>query len=74
MLAKVRRSSYARLMRTVDELAWVRQLAAPGAARNIREAAGLSGPGVARELGVPPSALSRWERGVRRPRPDAAKR
>jgi len=48
-------------------IAMVRRLAANGSARAIREAAGLSISEVARDLGVTPSAVSRWERGLRRP-------
>jgi transcriptional regulator with XRE-family HTH domain len=56
----------------IDELVWIRRAAATGTARAIRETAGLSLSEVARELGVTPAAVSRWERGHRAPRGDTA--
>jgi transcriptional regulator with XRE-family HTH domain len=61
-------------MNTIEELAWLRALAANGGARTIREAARISASEVARELDVSPSAISRWERGLRSPRGDDARR
>ena len=58
-------------MRTnnVDRLTWMRRLVAtPGAARTIREAAGLSQAEIAAALKVTQTAVSRWERGERVPR------
>jgi predicted transcriptional regulator len=57
---------------SVEQLTWVRRLARSGGARAIRESAGLSASEVARELGVSPAAVSRWERGERAPRADLA--
>jgi transcriptional regulator with XRE-family HTH domain len=56
----------------VHDVSWVRQLARSGGARAIREGAGISGSEMARELDKSPSALSRWERGERVPRGEAA--
>ena len=56
----------------VEKVTWVRRVARNGGARAIREGAGLSVSEVARELGCSPSAVSRWERGKRSPRGDAA--
>ncbi len=72
MLAKKQQRSYTAPV--VEAIAWVRRLAKSGGARAIREGADISGPELARELGVSPSSLSRWERGLRSPRGDAAKR
>jgi transcriptional regulator with XRE-family HTH domain len=58
----------------LDELRWVRELATSGEARARREAAHLRVAEVAREIGVWPSTLSRWERGLRLPRPEPAAR
>jgi transcriptional regulator with XRE-family HTH domain len=52
----------------VQEVTWIRRLARNGSARIIREGAGLSASEIARELGVSPAAVSRWERGQRVPR------
>lgn len=49
-----------------------RQLAASGAARMIREAAGLSLADVAAACGADPSSVFRWEEGSRRPSGDRA--
>ena len=51
----------------VDELVWLSRVVASGAARSLREGAGLTASDLARELKVSPSAVSRWERGMRRP-------
>jgi transcriptional regulator with XRE-family HTH domain len=56
----------------IDELVWIRGAAATGTARAVRETAGLSLSEVARELGVTPAAVSRWERGHRVPRGEVA--
>jgi transcriptional regulator with XRE-family HTH domain len=56
----------------VRQVAWVRRLARNGNARVIREGAGLSASEIARELGVSPAAVSRWERGERTPRGKSA--
>ena len=56
----------------VEEVIWIRRLALNGGARVIREGAGITASEVARELGVSPAAVSRWERGERAPREDAA--
>jgi len=50
-----------------QRLAELRRLCVSGEARRIREASGLSQPEVAGVVGVVPSAISRWERGERRP-------
>lgn len=46
----------------------------PDRARAVRLAAGISVRQLAQAIGVQPSTLSRWERGLRRPRPEQAKR
>jgi transcriptional regulator with XRE-family HTH domain len=51
----------------LDEIVWVRRLAATGSARAMREAARLSLSEVAVEIGVHPSTVMRWERGERQP-------
>lgn len=58
----------------VGEVTWARNLAKSGAARLIREGAGLSTAELAAELGVSPGAVSLWERGLRTPRGDVAGR
>lgn len=56
------------------ELSTVRELCASGRAREVREAARLSGREVAAACGVTPVCISRWETGMRRPYGDAALR
>lgn len=56
----------------VKSASWIRQLARSGGARAIREAHGFSASELARELGKSPSTVSRWERGERVPRGEAA--
>lgn len=56
------------------KLARARRLAATGAARSIRQAASLSLPELAAEIGIGVSTLWRWEAGQRQPRGDAAER
>jgi transcriptional regulator with XRE-family HTH domain len=51
----------------VELVAWVRRLAKSGAARTLRESTGFSASEVARELGVSPATVCRWERGLRVP-------
>jgi DNA-binding transcriptional regulator YiaG len=58
----------------VQQIAWARRMARSGSARFIREAAGFSASEVARVVGVSPATVSRWERGERIPRADAAER
>jgi DNA-binding transcriptional regulator YiaG len=55
-------------------LVWLRQLAASGEAKAIREQAGLSIREQAAAIDASPSALFRWENGERIPRGDAAVR
>ncbi len=58
-------------MRSTDleRIRWVRSLVEEdGAARAVREAAGLSLEEVAAAVGVTGSAIGRWERGERIPR------
>lgn len=57
----------------VDRVVRGRRLA-HGQGRRIREEAGLSVRELAGELGVNPSTLDRWERGLTRPRPAQAAR
>jgi DNA-binding transcriptional regulator YiaG len=57
-----------------SKLARVRRLATNGAARSIRQAARLSLPEVAAEIGVAVSTVWRWENGQRQPRGEAAER
>lgn len=53
----------------------LRALPTPAVCRSLREAAGVGLRELARELGVDPSTLSRWERGLARPgRRDKARR
>ncbi|MGZ5212351.1 MAG: helix-turn-helix domain-containing protein [Actinomycetota bacterium] len=61
-------------MDTIEELRWARRLAESGSARVLRQGAGLSLMEVAREIDVTPSAISRWERGLRRPHGEPALR
>lgn len=49
-------------------------MASTGAAKAIRQSAGVSLAEVAADVGVTRSCVHRWERGVRRPRGDAALR
>ena len=56
----------------VNDVTWIRRLARDGGARVIRESAGLSASEVARQLDKSPATVSRWERGERVPRGDAA--
>jgi transcriptional regulator with XRE-family HTH domain len=56
----------------LDDVTWIRRLARNGGARVIRESAGLSASEVARELNKSPATVSRWERGERVPRGEAA--
>jgi transcriptional regulator with XRE-family HTH domain len=58
----------------LQRLTVVRRLAASGEARRRREAAGISLAELAEHCGVDASSVWRWERGVRRPRGDAALR
>lgn len=55
-------------------ISWTRQAARSGAARAIREAAGLSVRELAEAVGVSPAAISRYERGLRSPRAGIAER
>jgi DNA-binding transcriptional regulator YiaG len=55
-------------------LAIVRQVAADGTARSIRENARLGLGETARAVGVAKGTLSKWERGLQRPRGAAAAR
>jgi transcriptional regulator with XRE-family HTH domain len=56
----------------VQDVSWVRHLGRTGGARVIREGAGFSASEIARQLGVSPAAVSRWERGERVPRGEVA--
>lgn len=51
----------------LDQLTRVRRLTSSGAARSIRQAAGLSQSELAGSIAVCPSTLHRWEVGERRP-------
>jgi DNA-binding transcriptional regulator YiaG len=59
-------------MSDAKELARVRHLAETGAARAIREAADVSLAEAAAPVRVDRSTISKWERGLRRPRGEAA--
>lgn len=59
---------------TAKELVRVRRLASTGAARAIREDAGLSLSELATAAKVHKTTIFRWETGLRRPRGDAAER
>lgn len=54
------------------DLAYARRVAADGTARSIRKRAGLSEAEEGAAVGVAGPTISRWERGVRRPRGVAA--
>jgi DNA-binding transcriptional regulator YiaG len=56
------------------DLTRVRRLAATGAARALREDAGLSLAELARAAEVHKTTVFRWEQGLRRPRGEAAVR
>lgn len=58
----------------LGRVAAMRRQAASGAARLRRQAAAAGLREVADAIGVSAMALSRWERGVNRPGPEAAKR
>jgi len=58
-------------LRTLQQ---ARTLGPTGQGRHIREGARLSLSEVAAVLGVDPSTLARWERGLARPRGAAARR
>jgi DNA-binding transcriptional regulator YiaG len=60
--------------RDAVRLSRIRRLAESGAARAIRESAGLSLTEAAEGAGVHRITVHRWERGSRRPRGDAALR
>ena len=55
-------------------LAETRRMAKDGRARSVRTTAGLSQTEVGQAVGVTAGAVSRWERGERLPRTDAAMR
>ncbi|MWJ18488.1 XRE family transcriptional regulator [Clavibacter michiganensis subsp. michiganensis] len=55
-------------MTLISEVVASRRLPTPALARAIRETAGVSQARIAEELGVTRMAVSRWERGTRRPR------
>jgi transcriptional regulator with XRE-family HTH domain len=57
-----------------QRIAKARHLARSGQAQQIRLKAGLSQGEVARLLDVDPSAVSRWEAGLRSPRDEVARR
>jgi len=59
---------------TAKDLIRVRRLAATGAARAMREDAGLSLAKIADAAGVHKVTVFRWEHGQRRPRGPAAER
>lgn len=63
-----------RVQNDLATVAWVRRALRTGAARSIREASGTTLGELARAIEVSPSAVSRWERGIRTPRPDDAER
>jgi DNA-binding transcriptional regulator YiaG len=52
---------------TTEQSMELREWLTTGQAEEIRRAAGLSRPGLAREIGVAESALWRWEHGDRMP-------
>lgn len=58
----------------MKRLMWIREAAESGQARAIRENARVSLRETARETDVAASTLDRWERGLNRPRRDAALR
>jgi DNA-binding transcriptional regulator YiaG len=53
--------------RDLLRLARVRELAASGEARRLRETRRVTQSEIARAIGVQPAAVSRWEAGTRRP-------
>jgi DNA-binding transcriptional regulator YiaG len=56
------------------KLSRARRLASNGAARSLRQAARISLPEIATEVGVAVSTIWRWENGQRQPRGEAAER
>lgn len=64
----------ARVNPDLQDATWARSLARTGGGRVIREGASVSLRELAAEIGVSPSALSKWERGVASPRLEAATR
>lgn len=61
-------------MSQLVELSRIRALVRSGAARSIREGAGISLAEIAREVGVAVATVWRWEHGQRQPRGEAALR
>lgn len=61
-------------VRDLELLRWVRDLAARGEAREIREAARLTQLEVAAVVGTTVVSISRWETGARSPRGEPALR
>lgn len=62
------------MLSTAVQLQRVRQLAATGEARRIRQAARLSLRDISPEVGADPSTILRWEKGETRPTGTAALR
>jgi transcriptional regulator with XRE-family HTH domain len=56
----------------IAEVRALRRLPTPSKARAIRQAAGISQARLAEHLGVDRVTVTRWERGLRRPRGDLA--
>ena len=52
----------------IDDLLDLPALLETGRARQLRERAGLSAVAMARQLDVSPSAVTRWEQGIRLPK------
>jgi transcriptional regulator with XRE-family HTH domain len=61
-------------METIEAVMKAARLAERQFGRQLREQAGLSVRQVAKDIGVDPTTLSRWERGQSRPRADAARK
>lgn len=62
------------MITSAERLQRLRYQTRSGDARRVREAALLSQEDLARSIGVDPTAVSRWERGVALPRGAAALR
>jgi DNA-binding transcriptional regulator YiaG len=62
------------MTKAIDELLDLPDLLKTGKARQLRESAGLSAVAMARQLDVSPSAVTRWEQGIRLPKGANARR
>jgi DNA-binding transcriptional regulator YiaG len=56
----------------LETLVWLRRAIASGEARRLRIRSGVSQGAIAKTVGVTAASVSRWERGLRRPRGEVA--